>query len=71
MTWMYEYPEYIKVNLHLSVQRRFPKYSLFIYGEGKYANKLKNMNGYPKLEGIPVIFVHGNAGKYKQVICLP
>lgn len=67
MTWMYEYPEYLKVKLPSSVQKKFPKYGLFIYGEGSYANYLMSMKGNYKLDGIPVVFVHGNAGRYKQV----
>ena len=49
------------------VQKRFPKYSLFIYGEGIYATYLKDMEENFELDGIPVVFVHGNAGRYKQV----
>lgn len=67
MTYMYEYPEYIKVPMNATVQKNFPKYSLFVYGEGSYANYLKEMNSDYKLTGIPVVFVHGNAGRYKQV----
>ena len=67
MTWMYELPEYIKVPMPKSVQKRFPKYSLFIYGEGIYATYLKDMEENFELDGIPIVFVHGNAGRYKQV----
>ena len=67
MTWMYELPEYIKVPMPKPVQKRFPKYSLFIYGEGIYATYLKDMEENFDLDGIPVVFVHGNAGRYKQV----
>ena len=70
MTWMYEFPEYIKVPLPSKISKQYPKYSLFIYGEGWYANYLKSMNGKYKLDGIPVLFVHGNAGRYKQVYYL-
>ena len=64
---MYERPEFMKLTMPASVQREFSKYYLFIYGEGRYAAYLKNMQGNYKLDGIPVLFVHGNAGSYKQV----
>ena len=67
MTWMFEWPVYIKVPMPASTQKKFPKYELFLYGEGWYADQLQRMNGNFKLEGIPVVFVHGNAGRYKQV----
>lgn len=69
MTWMYDYPQYLKVTMNDTVQEDFPKYSLFIYGEATYAEYLVKMKGNYKLEGIPVVFVHGNAGRYKQVSC--
>ncbi|XP_065652591.1 GPI inositol-deacylase isoform X5 [Hydra vulgaris] len=67
MTWMYEQPEFIKLTMPNVVQHEFAKYSLFIYGEGSYATYLKNMQGKYKLDGVPVLFVHGNGGSYKQV----
>ena len=70
MTWMYEYPKYIKVSLNDYIKEKFPKYSLFIYGEGRYAQYLYNMQENIQLNGIPVVFVHGNAGRYKQVFIL-
>nr|XP_006819206.1 PREDICTED: GPI inositol-deacylase-like [Saccoglossus kowalevskii] len=63
MTWMWEKPEYQEVaGLPESVQNLFPHYSLHLYGEGAYAQRSKNM----KLNGIPVLFIPGNAGSYKQ-----
>ena len=63
MTYMYEYPEYIPITLDPGVQSLFPKYSLMVYGEGRYADELRN-NGP---SGIPVLFIPGNAGSHKQV----
>lgn len=40
----------------------FPKYALYAYGEGQYTEKLRNM----QFNGIPVLFVPGNSGSYKQ-----
>uniref|UniRef100_H3AZ46 GPI inositol-deacylase n=1 Tax=Latimeria chalumnae TaxID=7897 RepID=H3AZ46_LATCH len=63
MTYMYEYPEYQKLKLPRKLSRRYPSYGLYLYGEGVYAEENKNL----KLEGIPVLFLPGNAGSYKQV----
>ena len=63
MTYMFEYPEYLQIDLDPALKKKFPKYSLVIYGEGHYAMDLTN-NG---MSGIPVLFIPGNAGSYKQV----
>ena len=63
MTYMFEYPEYIPVPLDAGMKSKFPKYSLILYGEGSYADDLKSLH----LSGIPVLFIPGNAGSYKQV----
>ena len=67
MTWMYQTPQYIKIIMPPEVQSKFPRYNLFIYGEGHYAESLMRMGVNLQLSGIPVVFVHGNAGRYKQV----
>jgi len=41
----------------------FPKYGLYVYGEGKSAGYLEK----GKYSGIPVLFIPGNSGSYKQV----
>ncbi|NXJ89392.1 PGAP1 deacylase, partial [Corythaixoides concolor] len=63
MTYMYEYPEYLKIKLPKKTARRYPAYELYLYGEGNYAEENKNL----LLKGIPVLFLPGNAGSYKQV----
>ncbi len=50
------------MKLNSSIRKAFPHYNLFVYGEGKYARDLES----GALEGIPVIFVPGNAGSYRQ-----
>nr|XP_031361233.1 GPI inositol-deacylase isoform X3 [Lonchura striata domestica] len=62
MTYMYEYPEYLKIKLPKKTARRYPAYELYLYGEGNYAEENKNL----LLTGIPVLFLPGNAGSYKQ-----
>uniref|UniRef100_A0A8C3KY18 GPI inositol-deacylase n=1 Tax=Chrysolophus pictus TaxID=9089 RepID=A0A8C3KY18_CHRPC len=42
---------------------RYPAYELYLYGEGNYAEENKNLI----LTGIPILFLPGNAGSYKQV----
>ncbi|XP_072731298.1 GPI inositol-deacylase isoform X3 [Ciconia boyciana] len=63
MTYMYEYPEYLKIKLPKKTARRYPAYELYLYGEGNYAEENKNL----LLTGIPVLFLPGNAGSYRQV----
>lgn len=63
MTWMYEWPQYIKVPLWKGTAKRFPGYALYLYAEGEYAVRSKDL----RLSGIPVLFIPGNAGSYKQV----
>ncbi|XP_075464311.1 GPI inositol-deacylase isoform X2 [Ascaphus truei] len=62
MTYMFEYPEYQNIKLPKKVSRLYPAYELYLYGEGAYAEENKNFT----LTGIPVLFVPGNAGSYKQ-----
>ncbi|XP_029650604.1 GPI inositol-deacylase isoform X2 [Octopus sinensis] len=63
MTYMYENPEYIRVPLSSKMLSKFPKYNLYVYGEGFYAQSLRSFN----LHGIPVLFIPGNSGSHKQV----
>ncbi|CAN8002918.1 unnamed protein product [Ixodes hexagonus] len=69
MTYMYERPQYIPITLSRAVRTRFPKYRLVVYGEGFLVSNgfhsLPRSNG--KLQGIPILFVPGNAGSYQQV----
>ncbi|RXM27810.1 GPI inositol-deacylase [Acipenser ruthenus] len=62
MTYMFEYPEYQRIRLPKRLQRQYPSYGLYLYGEGIYAEENKKL----KLTGIPVLFLPGNAGSYKQ-----
>ncbi|KAJ7345499.1 hypothetical protein JRQ81_001449 [Phrynocephalus forsythii] len=63
MTYMFEYPEYLKIQLPRKISRRYPAYELYLYGEGNYAEE----NRKQPLRGIPILFLPGNAGSYKQV----
>uniref|UniRef100_A0A4W4DUL8 GPI inositol-deacylase n=1 Tax=Electrophorus electricus TaxID=8005 RepID=A0A4W4DUL8_ELEEL len=62
MTYMFEYPEYRRVQLPRYVARQYPAYGLYLYGEGVYAQETRGL----KLTGAPVLFLPGNAGSYKQ-----
>uniref|UniRef100_A0A8D2NQJ8 GPI inositol-deacylase n=1 Tax=Zosterops lateralis melanops TaxID=1220523 RepID=A0A8D2NQJ8_ZOSLA len=55
--------ECAKIKLPKKTARRYPAYELYLYGEGNYAEENKNL----LLTGIPVLFLPGNAGSYKQV----
>ncbi|XP_033630467.1 GPI inositol-deacylase-like [Asterias rubens] len=63
MTYMFEYPSYIATTIDEKIKQRFPQYSLLLYGEGDY---IQQSRGF-KLKGIPVLFIPGNAGSYRQV----
>ncbi|XP_064602654.1 GPI inositol-deacylase-like [Liolophura sinensis] len=65
MTWMYEQPEYHSITLNKKFQRQFPRYGLYFYGEGNYAHQMKKLKF--ALTGVPVLFIPGNGGSYKQV----
>lgn len=51
-----------KIKLPRKISRRYPAYELYLYGEGSYAEENRNL----MLSGIPVLFLPGNAGSYKQ-----
>lgn len=63
MTYMFEYPQYVRIVLPIPVAQNFPRYKLYAYGEGQYTEKLRSM----KFRGVPVLFIPGNGGSYKQV----
>uniref|UniRef100_A0A8C0CCM4 GPI inositol-deacylase n=1 Tax=Balaenoptera musculus TaxID=9771 RepID=A0A8C0CCM4_BALMU len=52
-----------KIELPKKLAKRYPAYELYLYGEGSYAEEHKAL----PLTGIPVLFLPGNAGSYKQV----
>ncbi|KAI2619965.1 PGAP1-domain-containing protein [Hypoxylon sp. NC1633] len=59
MSWMS--PSYAKFNDFDTEHTRFAsKYSLYLYREQGFDNG-------PKIKGVPVLFIPGNAGSYKQV----
>ena len=51
-----------KVDIPEVIQRRFPSYKLYVYGEGHYAEQLARK----QYNGVPVLFIPGNGGSYKQ-----
>lgn len=61
MTFMYEYPQFIRVTNY--IDKKYPKYGLYAYGEGRLTSRVRSMY----FNGIPVLFIPGNAGSYKQV----
>ena len=58
MSYMYELPQYIKLS-----QPEHYKYSLFAYGEGQLSEPLRK----GQFSGVPVLFIPGNAGSFRQV----
>ena len=63
MTYMYEYPTYTKLPLPPPLSHAFPQYALYAYSEGKYTADVRRS----AFRGIPVLFLPGNAGSYRQV----
>ncbi|XP_057660044.1 GPI inositol-deacylase isoform X1 [Diorhabda carinulata] len=61
MTYMFEYPQYVKISN--KADSEFKKYGLYAYSEGRLTEKARNMY----FDGIPVLFIPGNAGSHKQV----
>lgn len=81
MTYMFEYPQFVvsKISIvgynNIYINAKLQKinvpyyhensrYNLYAYSEGKLTEKARAM----KFDGIPVLFVPGNAGSYKQGI---
>ncbi|KAF6201594.1 hypothetical protein GE061_003986 [Apolygus lucorum] len=63
MTYMYEYPQLVRVSLPTNVSNEFPKYGMYAYGEGRQIQKIRSM----KFSGVPVLFIPGNRGSPNQV----
>ncbi|KAJ8946172.1 hypothetical protein NQ318_004425 [Aromia moschata] len=61
MTYMFEYPQFVKISN--KADKLFPKYGLYAYSEGRLTARTRSMY----FDGIPVLFIPGNAGSYKQV----
>lgn len=66
---VYMYPLYAKVLLFDKSHTKFAsKYSLYLYREqGKDLVPEDEAEGFSALDGIPVLFIPGNAGSYQQV----
>lgn len=47
----------------MKIDEYYPKYGLYAYSEGSLTKKAREMY----FDGIPVLFIPGNAGSYKQV----
>ena len=58
MSYMYELPQYVNIS-----KTKHDKYSLYAYGEGKLSEAVYK----GKFSGIPVLFIPGNAGSFRQV----
>lgn len=63
MTYMY--PTYIPIQMTNSGAAPAAKYGLYLYHEGWKTIDFKEH--VQKLSGIPVLFIPGNGGSYKQV----
>lgn len=63
------YPSYARIRSFDKTHTRFAsKYSLWLYREqGKDTIPKKEGEGFQALDGIPILFIPGNAGSYRQV----
>ncbi|KAK6198890.1 PGAP1-like protein-domain-containing protein [Scheffersomyces amazonensis] len=62
------YPSYARIKAFDESHTKFAsKYSLYLYREQGKDPIPDSENGYSKLDGIPVLFIPGNAGSYRQV----
>lgn len=78
MTYMFEYPQFVVrisvctgqkpcnfqnfQRISTKADKRFYKYGLYAYSEGRSTERARNM----QFNGIPVLFIPGNAGSFKQ-----
>ncbi|XP_043245683.1 GPI inositol-deacylase-like [Amphibalanus amphitrite] len=62
LTYMYEYPQFVRIQLPQNISQKYPRYKLYAYGEGVYTEQLRD----GKFNGVPVLFIPGNGGSYKQ-----
>ncbi|XP_044252309.1 GPI inositol-deacylase [Tribolium madens] len=60
MTYMFEYPQFVRISN--KIDDKYPKYGLYAYSEGRLTEKTRNMF----FDGIPVLFIPGNAGSHRQ-----
>uniref|UniRef100_A0A1B6CQG4 GPI inositol-deacylase n=1 Tax=Clastoptera arizonana TaxID=38151 RepID=A0A1B6CQG4_9HEMI len=63
MTYMYEYPQFVRISLPPNITTNYRRYGLYAYAEGRFIDKARQM----KFDGIPVLFIPGHSGSYKQV----
>ncbi|XP_018322176.1 GPI inositol-deacylase [Agrilus planipennis] len=63
MTYMFEYPQFVKISISPTVDHLNEQYGLYAYSEGRLTERARNMY----FDGIPVLFVPGNKGSHKQV----
>ncbi|XP_054168132.1 GPI inositol-deacylase-like isoform X2 [Oppia nitens] len=63
MTFMFQFPQFILIPFTHRLSQKYPNYNLYAYGEGYYAQSLRDGD----FDGVPVVFVPGNRGSYKQV----
>ncbi|CAG9863163.1 unnamed protein product [Phyllotreta striolata] len=61
MTYMFEYPQFVKISNR--IDKVYKRYGLYAYSEGRLTQKTRDMY----FDGIPVLFIPGNKGSFKQV----
>ncbi|RNA32922.1 GPI inositol-deacylase [Brachionus plicatilis] len=64
MTYMYEYPRLIPINL--DDDAHFINYKLYLYCEGYFCQKFENLR-FTESGLVPVLFITGNADSHMQV----
>nr|XP_039254759.1 GPI inositol-deacylase-like [Styela clava] len=62
MSYMFEHPEYKQIPMDNDITTKYPRYGLYLYGEGQYFKVVSQLH----LEGIPVLYIPGNGGSKNQ-----
>ena len=66
MTYMFQPPKLIPVNMNAKISEQYPNYRLYLYCEGNDCQKNEKLK-FKSPNSIPVLFITGNADSHMQV----
>ena len=67
MTYMFQGPSLIPVDLSSKITAKYPNYKLYLYCEGSECQEYENLDFSNKPGHIPALFITGNADSHMQV----
>lgn len=67
MTFMFQGPSLIPVDLPDNIDAKFPNYKLYLYCEGDECQQFESLDFHNRHGNIPVLFITGNADSHLQV----